>query len=596
MVITEGSPYPLGVTVYQDSICFSYVSKEEDCGVVLFDKETGRETDRIAFLAEHRTGNVYHMRVTGISAKDTVYCFYEKDKLITDVRAKAFAGEMIVGEKKEQKIRTAAFFNEMYDWGQEAAPRLSYGDSIVYCMHVRGFSKHPSSKVKAPGTYGGIVEKIAYLKELGITTLELQPAYEFDEKDGEKINYWGYKKGYYYVPAQRYSVENPVTEFKDMVKALHKAGMELIMQFYFTEETSKHEIAEILSYWTAVYHVDGFHLKGANIDAGMLAEEPALSEAKLWYYDFPIKKSTGRERLASYTEYYRHDMRRFLKGDAGMVSAVMYRLRCNPGEMGQINYLTNYDGMTLWDTVSYNKKHNEANGEDNRDGTEDNASWNCGEEGENRKRTVQKLRIRQVKNGLLLLFLSQATPLIFMGDEFGNSQKGNNNPYCQDNEITWLDWTQKKRSAGKEIFSFTKQVIALRKAHRVFCSGRELQPADYAAYGCPEISYHGKEAWKPETMSESRQFGVLYCGEYAKDENGKADDWFYIAYNLHWEEKTFALPKLPKGLHWVQEDTVKTESIYSDSQKCIRLPGRCICVYRSIGKKKEGLHESRTAF
>lgn len=579
MVITEGSPYPLGVTVYQDSICFSYVSKEEDCGVVLFDKETGRETDRIAFLAEHRTGNVYHMRVMGISAKDTVYCFYEKDKLITDVRAKAFAGEMVIGEKKEQKIRTAAFFYEMYDWGQEAAPRLSYGESIVYCMHVRGFSKHPSSKVKAPGTYGGIVEKIAYLKELGITTLELQPAYEFDEKDGEKINYWGYKKGYYYVPAQRYSVENPVTEFKDMVKALHKAGMELIMQFYFTEETSKHEIAEILSYWTAVYHVDGFHLKGANIDAGMLAEEPALSEAKLWYYDFPIKKSTGRERLASYTEYYRHDMRRFLKGDAGMVSAVMYRLRCNPGEMGQINYLTNYDGMTLWDTVSYNKKHNEANGEDNRDGTEDNASWNCGEEGENRKRTVQKLRIRQVKNGLLLLFLSQATPLIFMGDEFGNSQKGNNNPYCQDNEIGFVKWKENKFS--KEIFSYTKYLILLRKSYRILHMPDAFKLMDARGCGVPDISYHGVEAWRPDLGHMSRMIGIMLCGIYADEKES-----IYIGCNMHWEDHEMALPKLPRDMIWTKiSDTAWQENdlpeAVADRNPMITVEARSIVIYRT---------------
>ena len=593
MIITQGTPYPLGTTVYRDGIHFAYVSRETDCGVVFFDGKTLQETVRVAFPEEFVNGDIHCMYVTGISTADTVYCFYEKEALVTDIRAKVFLDEKPYNGDRESCVRLAAFAAEDYNWEGDSLPKIPYEKSIGYCVHVRGFSVHTSSKVKARGTYGGIVEKIPYLKELGVTTLELQPAYEFEEREGEKINYWGYKKGYYYVPKESYAIKNPVTEFKDMVKELHKNNLEVVMQFYFTEETSKREISDILAYWSAEYHVDGFHLKGANIDAGMLAQEPALSKVKLWYYGFPAGLPVQNKRLASYTEYYRYDIRRFLKGDEGMISTVMYHLRHNPSECGQINYLTNYDGFTLADMVSYNQKHNEANGEDNRDGTDYNASWNCGQEGNSRKKTVQALRKRQIKNAMLLLFLSQATPLIFMGDEFGNSQQGNNNPYCQDNEVTWLDWKEKDKAVGKAIYEFTKKVISLRKNHPVFCRKEELRLADYAALGCPDISYHGQEAWKPDTSVESRQLGILYCGEYARKDN-VPDDYFYVAYNMHWETKRLALPKLPKGLYWTMELT-SDEGAESEKMS-VTLPGRCICVYRSVGERKQDLHESRTAF
>ncbi|MBQ9134694.1 MAG: hypothetical protein IJX66_01215 [Lachnospiraceae bacterium] len=617
MKISQGTPYPLGATVYKDGIGFAYVSKEADCGVVFFDKKTMQETERVAFPKAYDTGDVHTMHLAGILPAECVYCFYEKDTLVTDVRARVFLGEVLCGN---EKIRLAGFVTEDYAWEEDTCPCLSYAQSIIYCMHVKGFSVHVSSKVKAKGTYGGIVEKIPYFKELGITTLELQPAYEFEEKEGEKVNYWGYKRGHYYVPKAGYCLNNPVTEFKDMVKALHKNNLEVIMQFYFTDEISKHEITDILTYWITEYHVDGFHLKGANIDTKMLMREPALAHTKLWYYSFPLQtvdmKVSGRKkRLASYTETYKYDMRRFLKSDEGMVSAAMYYLRHNPEECGQIHFLTNYDGFTLADMVSYNQKHNEANGEKNRDGADYNASWNCGEEGESRKRAVRLLRKKQIKNALMLLFLSQATPLIFMGDEFGNSQQGNNNPYCQDNEVAWLNWKDKEKTAGKEIFAFTKEVIALRKKHPVFCQEKELRLSDYKAVGCPDISYHGEEAYKPDTSAESRQFGILYCGEYGQGSEKVPDDYFYVAYNMHWETKKFALPKLPKGLHWeliltsdesmkntedggaIQsaENTKLSRAVLKD-KKSIELPGRSIGVYKSIGERKLVLHESRTAF
>lgn len=606
MEITRGNSYPLGATLFQEGIQFAYVSKEPDCGVILFDRETLKEKERIPFPASYITGDVHSMYLHGLT-RECVYCFYEKNTLVTDVRGKVFFGMHIYGKAgREGAVLPAGFITEEYDWEGDECPKLPYFESIGYCMHVRGFTMHSSSNVKNKGTFLGVAEKIPYLKELGVTTLELQPAYEFEEVEADKINYWGYTRGMYYAPKSGYATKDGAREFKDMIKALHKEGLEVIMQFYFTEETSKREMIDILSYWISEYHVDGFHLKGFSIDAQMLMKEPALMDTKLWYYSFPIKcllenaHATGspQKRLAVYTDDFYYDMRRFLKGDEGMISAVMYQMRHNPFGVGRINYLTNYDGLTLHDLVSYEKKHNEDNGEENRDGADYNASWNCGYEGETKKRNVSVLRKKQMRNALLLLCLSQGMPLIFMGDEFGNSQNGNNNPYCQDNETSWLNWKDRKSLAGKELFAFTKKVIALRKEHPVFRQPDELRMSDYIACGCPDVSYHGEDAWRPDTSEESRQFGVMYCGAYAKREADYADSDFYVAYNMHWEEKIFALPKLPQGLKWeiyISSDKAVSK-IFTGDTHMVKLPGRSIFVFKSVGERKQILNEGRTAF
>lgn len=627
MKITKGNPFPLGAKIEDKSVDFSYVSRETDCGVVLFDKDTLKEKQKISFPAENVVGDVHFMRIHGISIENTAYCFYEKDRYVTDERARAFCGGYVYGKEEawEQGARPAGFVPQDYAWEEDENPCIPYEESFCYCLHVRGFTRHASSKVRAKGTFQGLVEKIPYLKELGVTTLELQPVYEFDEREKrlasdnlhlpvekiqspdtgqtpeacQKLNYWGYTKGCYYSPKNSYAyTKDAAAEFKNMVKALHQNGMEAVLQFYFTKDTPEREIAEILHYWVLEYHVDGFHLKGEHIPADILAEDPALTKTKLWYYGFSNKKQERfflgagekeRRSLAEYRDAYRYDMRRFLKGDEGMLPAVMYHLRHNPADCGQINYLTNYDGFTLMDLVSYERKHNESNGEENKDGMDYNASWNCGQEGKSRKKAVLALRKRQIKNALLLLFFSQGTPLIFMGDEFGNSQGGNNNPYCQDNETTWLNW--KNLESNREIFVFVKELAAIRKAHPVLRQDREVRLMDYGACGYPDASYHGAVPWKPDTAAHSRQLGIMYCGKYAMKDKKHHDDFFYIAYNLHWEPYEFALPRLPKGMCWelyTASDTVQEEvgeAMEEGEQQKMVLSGRSICVFIGMTKK-----------
>lgn len=551
-------PYPLGAHCEEDGIRFSYASKCESCGMLIYDRKTGKKLERISFDARCRIGNVYCKTISKYNAEDISYQFYEDDKIIADPNARRFVGKNVYGKVRNEKELKATLLTESFDWQQDTNPCISYEDCLVYLLHVRGFTKHASSKVVHRGTFGGVMEKIPYLKEIGITTVELQPAYEFlevtDELFETKLNYWGYKKGYYYAPKTSYGTEDASTEFKELVRELHKNGMELVMQFYFPKEVSPAEIPEILRFWVLEYHVDGFHLMGENLPIDFLASDPMLAGTKLWYSYFSIENLYGRDEqpayrnLAVYQDDYLFSMRKFLKGDEDMVKSVLYHMRHIPDKMGRIHFMSNYYGMTLMDMVSYDRKHNEDNGEDNRDGMDINCSWNCGEEGNSRRKKVVSLRLQQIKNAMCMMMFSQSTPLLFMGDEFGNTQKGNNNAYCQDNVVTWLDWQGLEKN--KEIHAFWKKLVEIRKSHPVLHQPKEPKIMDYIACGYPDLSYHGVNAWRPQTEPYSRCVGMMYCGKYAKINQTEEDCFFYIALNMHWEEHDFALPKLPKGLKW----------------------------------------------
>ena len=242
------------------------------------------------------------------------------------------------------------------------------------------------------------------------------------------------------------------------------------------------------------------------------------------------------------------DMRSRLKGDEDQLNRLAYHIRRNPEQVGVINYMANTNGFTMMDMVSYDTKHNEANGEDNRDGTDYNQSWNCGVEGPCRKKRIMQMRRKQIRNALLMLFLSQGTPLLMMGDEFGRTKKGNNNSYCQDNDISWLNWTLLKSNSS--IHEFVKHVIQFRKEHSVFHMDKEPALMDYRSVGLPDVSYHGLKTWCPMFDRFCRQLGILYCGKYGRKPDGREDDYFYVAFNMHWEPHEFALPNLPKDYKW----------------------------------------------
>lgn len=426
---------------------------------------------------------------------------------------------------------------------------IPYHDMLLYKVHVRGYTMQKGSKVKHRGTFLGLQDKISYWKELGVTSIELMPAYDFDDFPQ---NYWGYTTGDYFSPKPEYcESEDSRHEVRDFVKALHAAGLECLLDFYFPESCTMELVGRVLRFWRETYEVDGFVLSGAAIRWELLASDQALSGVKLLCAGSLEALSGGRQmanHLAQYNTNFQNCMRRFLRGDANQIADLQYYLRENPTSCGAIHYITNHDGFCLMDLVSYAYTHNEENGEENLDGCRENYSWNCGVEGRSRKKSILALRERQMRNAMMLLLLAQGTPLLLGGDEFGNTQNGNNNPYCQDNEIGWTDW---KKARGKEGFTqFVRDLIAFRKNHPILHMPCAVSCADEKGYGYPQISYHSENAWYADMTPRSRQLGVLYCGLYAQKENKEPDDFIYVMYNMSEQQKRYALVKLPRGKQW----------------------------------------------
>lgn len=576
-----GKPYPLGVSFEGKTLNIAAVlRKKEECGILFYHKKSN-EIIKLPFEEKHQVGDIYCVKISDFPYKQYDYNFYQDDEVIVDPYAKQIVGNEKwhpfsggYDEKKKPKLRGSlqSFENP---FAEDTPLMIPYHDSFIYCLHVRGFTKHASSKVKGKGTYKGIIEKIPYLKELGVTAVELMPAYEFledqvvknstmsmeyatrhfmdkntDEATYVKFNYWGYQEGFYFSPKSSYSYSsNPVLEFQTLVHELHKNGMELIMQFYFPNEIQAAFILEILKYWVYTYHVDGFRLKGANVPLYLVVSEPMLTHTKLMYDDVPEsilyanKKAPAYKNVAYCNDEFSSLCRRFLKGDNDCLYTYQLMNRTVPEKIGVVRSITNYYGFRLMDLVSYEQKHNEANGENNLDGVAYNHSWNCGAEGLTRKTNVNMLRMKQMKNALCMLFLAQGTPFLMAGDEFGKTQQGNNNPYNQDNEISWIDWKMSARQ--KELLEFTKALVLFRMENQVLHKNGNLQMTDIYQCGFPEISYHMEELWKTDFSDYQHHLGFLYT---QKKENDL--EFIYVCMNMHWNEHEFSLPLLKGGSDW----------------------------------------------
>ena len=615
--VNDSRVYPMGLTRTDGGIHVSAVAAAKACSLLLFVKEDKngkearfREVRSIPFPKEGKTGHVWSMTLNG--AFDDLYYAFEADGTrFSDPYGRSFAGRERWGRLSHAKrLLLTPVAEPEFDWQGDRPLHIPYEDCIVYRAHVRGLTKHASSGTEHRGTFRGVVDKIPYFKELGITTLELLPAVEFQEvmmpenvegnpygtsEPTGRLNYWGYAKAGMFAPKASYADPgtNPVTEFKYMVRELHKAGLEVVPELYFSGKEVPEFVLETVRFWVREYHVDGIHLTGY-APTVLLAKDPYLADTKLWALSWEAEKPAAGEKkhLGEYNDGFLIDMRRALKGDEEQMSSLIYRNRRNPAETGVLNFMAGTNGFTMMDMVSYDQKHNEANGENNRDGSDYNYSWNCGAEGHVRKKKIQELRSRQLRNAMLLLFLSQGTPVLLAGDEFGNSQNGNNNAYCQDNEISWLNWNLNKWDQA--LLDFVKHVIAFRKAHPVFHMEQEPRVMDYLACGHPDISYHGVNAWQPEFENFRRQIGILYCGAYAKKPNGENDDFFFVIFNMHWEPHSFALPNLPKNLVWsLAFDTSDSAAggYYEEgqerqilNQKNYMVPSRSVLVFQ--GKKK----------
>lgn len=666
--ISKGTPLPLGATKEGDAINMAIVAPACDvCKIIFYHKKDRKKNFSVTIPTNYCVGDVYCVKIHELPYSEYEYVYEIDDQIVIDPYAKVIRGREKWGKVSNYFEPTAlrcGFDFDDFDWKEDHTLEIPYKDLVIYKMHVRGFTKHSSSGCgKMAGTFRGVMQKIPYLKELGVNAVLLMPIVEFDEilieenflrapgaigqptlppqmanshaigqntavekavayefvniaKDESnyrmtmleegytremervripyRINYWGYSKdNYYFAPKSSYAydTEHVNEELKTMIYELHQAGIEVIMEFNFTPDLTQQTILDCLHYWFFQYHIDGFSVNSNVVSTKVLASDPVLSRTKFLATSWDMQqiysskgqaiKAKSYRNLAEYNDGFLVDARKYLKSDEEQVGPFSFRLKRNPKEYAVINYITNNNGFTLMDLVSYDLKHNLANGEDNKDGTDYNYSWNCGTEGRTGKKKIKELRRKQIRNALVMLMLSQGTPMIMMGDEFGNSQLGNNNAYCQDNITSWLNWNLRKTNS--DIETLVKELITIRRKYGVFGKEEEYRMMDSLSCGCPDISFHGTKAWYPDFSNYSRVFGVMYCGQYATIENGKSADSFYIAYNMHWENHEFDLPQLPMNQSWsIYLDTsLQEKREIHKSNRLIQVSPRSIVVLKS---------------
>ena len=557
MKTAVGFPFPQGCTVEGQTANFSVAVPEgQTCELIIYKKGARASAFSQEMPYSDVAGNLHFLSVVLEQPEDYEYCYKIGGKIVPDPYGKAFSGRehWSVSKGKEKRTLRTRIVTDTFDWEKSQFPHLKKEDVIAYSLHVRGFTKHSSSGVAHKGTFDGVTEKLPYLQKLGINQIHLMPVYEFDENQ-RHVNYWGYGKAYFFAPKASYAAGDPVNEMKSLVRQMHLAGIEVILEMPFTEGTTFSLILDCLRYWVMQYHVDGFIVNPYICNPDELAKDPVLAKSKI------LKKEDGFQNV----------MRRFLKGDEGMIRDVICQLKNQDTQL--YNYIASHNGFTLCVVVSYDGYHNEANGENNLDGPDYNYSWNCGAEGNSRKKAVNELRKNQIFNAFFLLLFAQGMPCILSGDEFMNTQKGNNNAYCQDNLISWLDWNQLSRQ--EELYTFVCRLIALRKA----CMKQIAKKSEdtMGRSGIPQISYHGEDAWQMPAGRASRQLGVFYHEESTEKD-------FYIAYNMHWLSHSFALPSLPKGMEWVciagtKEGVLDEKEAVPVKDKKVQLEERTIKVF-----------------
>ncbi|MGK7892459.1 MAG: glycogen debranching protein GlgX [Xenococcus sp. (in: cyanobacteria)] len=642
--VLPGTSYPLGANVDVDGVNFSIFSQHAKAiELLLFDSPNAAKPVQIIKL--NQTFFYWHVFVQGIK-EGQIYAYraygeftpekgdrFDSTKVLLDPYARAIVNtekyDRIAasrpGDNCAQALKAVVVDPSTYDWEGDQHPRTPYSISVIYEMHVGGFTSNPNSGV-APekrGTYAGIIEKIPYLKELGITAVELLPVHQFDAQDvrpGLK-NYWGYSTIGFFAPHRGYCTQrDPLAadnEFRDLVKALHKAGIEVILDVVFNHTAEgNHQgptlsyrgldnqtyyildddpayyknysgcgnsfkgnhpivarlILDSLRYWVQEMHVDGFRFDLATVlarnvfgqpmsdDGGSMSilsvieSDPILAGTKLIDEAWDAAGLYGVGKFVELAEWFsewngpfRDDVRRFVKGDRGSVNALAARIIASPDIYSRrdtdinrsVNFVTCHDGFTLNDLVSYNRKHNLANEEENCDGCNDNYSWNCGVEGDCEDPEIEQLRSRQIKNFFSVLLFSQGTPMFLMGDEVRRSQKGNNNAYCQDNELSWFDWSLTETNKG--LLRFVRKLIHFIQGLEVFRIEEFLEIGFTSQK--PHLIWHGTYLGEPDWGEDSHILAFSL-------QEPTSGEHLHVMFNAYWYPLNFELPPLASGKHW----------------------------------------------
>lgn len=647
-----GHALPYGASHVPGGVNFSIFSAHATaCTLVLFRKGEPKPFAEIPFPLECKIGDVWTMIVYDLDYEELEYGFrmegpddpkagqrFDASTILLDPFAREIGGRDVwLSRPPAEEIypHRARMPFEDFDWGHDRPIQLPVENLVIYEMHVRGFTRHPSSQVRHPGTYEGIIEKIPYLQSIGVNCIELMPVFEFDEYENKRINpetgntlcnYWGYSTVGFYAPKSGYAATGhhgtQVAEFKQMVKALHVAGISVILDVVFNHTAEGDErgptisfrgidnqtyymlntdgsyanytgcgntlncnhpvvrsfVLDCLHYWVSEFHIDGFRFDLASVlgrdPTGhplanpplleALAHDPILAGcdliAEAWDAGglYQVGNFPAYGRWMEWNGQYRDAARRFLRGDAGVAGSVVQGILGSPNlyapsgrkPTASVNFLTCHDGFTLRDLYSYNGKHNLANGEENRDGANDNYCWNCGVEGETDDPEVMALRARLQRNAMALLFLSLGVPMLSMGDELDRTQLGNNNAYCHDEEWNWLDWSGEKdpRSNATGLKRFVALMADFRRQHKQLRRREFFTGTDTQRCGYPDIGWHGVKPREPDWGSDSRSLAFMIAGKM--DTTGPEGDFIYAAFNMWHEPLSFGLPVLPSGMRW----------------------------------------------
>lgn len=662
----KGSPLELGATIKPNGVNFSIYSKDATKVVLyLFENE---DDDKPAFEVEldseeNKTGDIWHIFLEGLG-EGALYLYkvdgpynppagkrFSFNKFLFDPYAKAFTkGSVFLSYKNQNRKESVAgelqslrefpkcvVVNDDFDWDGDRPLNYPLEKTIIYETHVKGFTAGLKEAFCDAGTYQGFTKKIPYLKELGITSVEFLPVFEFDEHENQNanpktgdllVNYWGYSTIGFFAPKTSYSYNQKpgesVKEFKQLVKMLHKAGIEVILDVVYnhTAEGNEHGltfefrglqndvyyslpksenqfynnfsgcgnsvncnhpvtekfILDSLRYWVVNMHVDGFRFDLASILTRnadgfstevpaltyAISQDPVLSKTKIiaepWdcagLYQLGGFPAGEENRWCEWNGRFRDDIRRFVRGDENTSTEAATRIAGSSDlfnhngrkPLASINFITAHDGFTLNDLVSYNNKHNYENGEENRDGSDDNLSYNHGFEGECTNPKIENLRLKKIKNFLLLLFISQGVPMLLAGDEIRRTQDGNNNAYCQDNKISWIDWALMEKNDA--LLRFTKELIALRKNHSVF-TRRDFFRDTYEKGNMkePEIIWYNINAKIPDWSKMNRFLAFKLNGNRDGAQENPDND-FYVAANMDKYDLTITLPNPPEGKKW----------------------------------------------
>ncbi len=645
--IPHGNSHPLGATCYSEGVNFSIFSKNaRQVDLLLFEKEDDAKPSEVIKLdlVKNRTFYYWHIFLPGIKVgqlygyrayapiNPTPGDMFDDNKLLIDPYARALAGYKSYsrqaaknpGNNFDKALKSVVIDPHQFDWEGDTPIQRPYSTSIIYEMHVGGFTKNPNSGIDASkrGTFVGLLEKIPYLQELGVTAVELMPIQFFDEQDVQPglSNYWGYSQIAFFAPHAGYGYsENPVDvakEFRELVKAFHKAGIEVILDVVFNHSAEagidgpilsfrglenkayyilnddksgyldysgcgntinanhsivKRMIMDCLRSWVTEYHIDGFRFDLASVLSRDEFGEPLQNPPVLWEIESdPVLAGTKiiaeawdaaglyqvgsfiGDRWAEWNGKYRDHVRRFIKGDKGMVSKFASKIMASPDVFvdpnrepnRSIHFVSCHDGFTLNDLVSYNNKHNENNLENSRDGSNNNFSWNCGVEGETTDPEINDLRLRQIKNLLTLTFISQGTPMLLMGDEVRRTQGGNNNTYCQNNEIGWFDWELVNKN--RELLDFVKGLISCTQQKEMFKIEDILaSPEDIDE---PHIKWHGIKLNEPDWSAGSQSLAFTLI-------HPEADEIIHVLVNAFHKELSFQLPPLIEKRWCIMVDT-----------------------------------------